>query len=168
MPPRFVEMKDIQDDTIGDMVELIVPLRSYAMSLTRNISDADDLVQETLVKAIARVSHFTPGTSLRAWLFTIMRNTFLNSLRKWKHETTGAEDCVSDTATDIPRQEFHVLGQELIQIINALPARYREMLVLVVVLGETYEEAARICGCAVGTVKSRVNRARSMVMAAVG
>jgi RNA polymerase sigma factor (sigma-70 family) len=160
-------MKDIQDDTIGDMIELIAPLRSYALSLTRNASDADDLVQETLVKAIARVSSFTPGTSLRAWLFTIMRNTFLNSLRKWQREPTGSEDCVSDSAVDTPKQELHLLGKELMDIINALPTRYREMLVLVVVLGETYEEAARICGCAVGTVKSRVNRARRMVMASL-
>jgi RNA polymerase sigma factor (sigma-70 family) len=160
-------MKDIQDDTVGYMIEMIAPLRSYALSLTKNSADADDLVQETLTKAIARVDSFTPGTSLRAWLFTIMRNTFLNSLRKWQREPTGTKDCVSDTAVDIPRQELHVLGQELISIINALPVRYRETLVLVVVLGESYEEAARICGCAVGTVKSRVNRGRNMVMAAL-
>ena len=161
---RSAGMRESQENTVGEIVELIPSLRAYARALTRDAVDADDLVQETLTKAIANVASFTPGTKLRAWLFTIMRNSFYNSVVKRQREQTGAADCVSGSAVEPGRQENHLMGQELIAAINKLPHHYREMLILVIVLGESYETAAKICNCAVGTVKSRVNRARNMVI----
>lgn len=161
-------MDDMSEKTVCDMVELIPQLRAYARALTRDHTDADDLVQETLTKALGSIAGFEPGTKLRAWLFTIMRNSFFTSVRKRQREQTGGEDCVSVHATDIARQEQHLMGKELMAAINRLPVHYREMLVLVVVLGESYEEAARLCGCAIGTVKSRVNRARNLIIEDLG
>ncbi|QCP85665.1 sigma-70 family RNA polymerase sigma factor [Cereibacter sphaeroides] len=154
-PPRSI---------IPDVVDLIPALRAYARSLSRNQSDADDLVQETLLKAIANVDKFQPGTRLRAWLFTILRNTFYTRIRVSARERTGAADCVSGEMSVQPSQEWTVRGRELMAAIDRLPPHYREILILVVMLGESYEEAARICDCAIGTVKSRVSRARQLVM----
>lgn len=155
---------DCPDSVEGEVVSLIPALRAYANLLCRNRNDADDLVQETLTKALANLSSFTPGTRLRAWLFTIMRNTFYNTVAKAKRESAGAKDCVSSLPVSLPTQEWELRGTELVAAVRSLPPHYRETLVLVVVLGESYEEAARICGCEVGTIKSRVNRARSMLI----
>ena len=152
-------------ETIKDVVALIPHLRAYGRSLTRNANDADDLVQETLTKALANIGSFRPGTMLRAWLFTIMRNAFFTETRKRQREKPGVEDCVSPVLSVPPSQENHMMGREIQAAIDRLPAHYREMLILVLVLGESYEDAARICNCAVGTVKSRVNRARNMIIA---
>ena len=154
-----------EDDVLDaeQTVEWIPALRAYARSLTRNASDADDLVQETLHKAIRNRDKFRPGTNLRAWLFAIMRNTFFNNVKRARREVTGSADCVATTVTSPATQEWSIRGQEMIAAINRLPTHYREMLVLVVMLGETYERAGEICGCTMGTVKSRVNRARRLV-----
>jgi RNA polymerase sigma-70 factor (ECF subfamily) len=153
---------------IPDVLETIPALRGYARALTRNDHDADDLVQDTLTKALTNIHRFEPGTSLRAWLFTIMRNTFFNSVQRRKRETTGDADCVSSEVAVEATQEMSLHHNEVIAVVNKLPAQFREMLMLVVVLGERYEDAAVICDCAIGTVKSRVNRARHMVMEMLG
>ena len=145
-------------------VTFIPALRAYGRSLARNPDDADDLVQETLTKAIARAELFHAGTNLRAWLFTIMRNTHYSNWAKRARETTGAQDCVSGEVISQPTQEWTVRGTELMAAVNRLPEHYRETLVLVVMLGLSYEESSEICHCAIGTVKSRVARARSMVV----
>ncbi|WP_088652553.1 sigma-70 family RNA polymerase sigma factor [Marinibacterium profundimaris] len=149
----------------NDIVELIPALRAYAWVLTRRHEDVDDLVQDTLVKAIAKVDSFQPGTNLRAWLITIMRNTFLNAIARSKRSTTGTEDCISTALSTPATQEWSVRGSELMRAVARLPLHYREMLVMVVMMGESYETAAQIFGVQVGTVKSRVNRGRSMVIA---
>jgi RNA polymerase sigma factor (sigma-70 family) len=149
----------------GDVINLIPQLRGYARALTRDNIDADDLVQETLTKALRYHDRFTEGTRLKAWLFTIMRNTFYTAAKKRGREFPGSEDCVSSTVTVEPDHDRIMAHKELVAAINRLPRQYREMLVLVVVLGESYEAAAALCGCAIGTVKSRVNRARNMVIA---
>lgn len=146
-----------------DIVELIPSLRAYAWVLTRRHEDVDDLVQDTLLKAIAKIDSFQPGTNLRAWLVTIMRNTFLNNIAKSKRSRTGDEDCISGTLSTPATQEWHVRGGEMMRAVARLPLHYREMLILVVMLGESYESAAEIFGVRMGTVKSRVNRARAMV-----
>jgi RNA polymerase sigma factor (sigma-70 family) len=151
----------------ADIVTLIPALRAFAWSLTRRHEDADDLVQETLTKAIANIDRFQPGTNLRAWLMTIMRNTFYNQARKAARERTGSADCVSGTVSVQPTQEWRVQENEVMAAVMRLPEHYREMLILVVMVGESYESAAKICGVALGTVKSRVNRARSMVSAEI-
>lgn len=156
---------DDNSQTVNDVVALIPQLRAYGRSLTRNTNDADDLVQETLTKAFANIGSFRPGTMLRAWLFTIMRNSFFTEIRKRQREKPGVEDCVSSVLSVSATQETHMMGREIQAAIERLPVHYREILVLVLVLGESYEDAARICDCAVGTVKSRVNRARNMIIA---
>lgn len=147
-----------------DVLESIPALRAYARSLTRNAQDADDLVQDTLTKALANIDRFEPGTRLRAWLFTIMRNTFFNQVRRRRRETTGDADCVSGGVLVEANQESLIYYNEVMAGVKRLPVQFREMLILVVVLGERYEDAAVICDCAVGTVKSRVNRAKQMLV----
>ncbi|WP_103336323.1 sigma-70 family RNA polymerase sigma factor [Pseudotabrizicola formosa] len=153
---------------VPNIIDLLPALRAYARSLCRNATDADDLVQQTLTKALANVDKFTPGTRLRAWLFTIMRNSFYTNTVQRARETTGVEDCVSDLQQTPATQEWSVRGRELHEAISRLPTHYREMLILVIVLGASYEEAAALCDCAVGTVKSRVNRARRLVIEDLG
>lgn len=151
------------DGLMPDVLESIPALRGYARALTRNSHDADDLVQDTLTKAIANIDRFEPGTRLRAWLFTIMRNTFFNQVHKRRREITGAADCVSGEVAVEAAQESIVYCNQVMAVVQQLPVQFREMLILVVMLGERYEDAAVICNCAVGTVKSRVNRAKQMV-----
>jgi len=155
-------------DDVDDVLTHLPALRAYARSLTRQYDDADDLVQTTLVKAIANISKYQPGTNLRAWLFTIMRNTFLTDVRKRTREQPGLSDCASTLSVSQPTHDEHIAGQRLMRAIGNLPRHYREILLLVVVLGESYEEAARICDCAIGTVKSRVNRARKLLIEDLG
>jgi RNA polymerase sigma factor (sigma-70 family) len=151
----------------SDVVRIIPALRTYARALTRG-EDYEDLLQETLTKALANTDKFRPGTNLRAWLFTIMRNTFYTNVSRRARERTGAADCVSGLATVPATQEWNIRGGEIMRVVAQLPDQYREMLILVVMLGESYETSAQICNCAVGTVKSRVNRARNMVIEALG
>jgi RNA polymerase sigma factor (sigma-70 family) len=152
----------------GEIVDLIPALRGYAWVLTRSHQEVDDLVQETLTKALANTHRFQPGTNLRAWLMTIMRNAFYNNAAKRSRERTGSADCISGEVVTQPTQEWTVRCGEVMSVIFSLPAHYREMLVLVVMLGEPYDAAAEITGVAMGTVKSRVNRARAMVVERLG
>lgn len=162
-------MTDAPANMLADeVVRLIPPLRAYARGLTRNPDDAEDLVQETLVKAIANVTKFKPGTNLRAWLFTIMRNTFYTNSRKRTRERPADEDCASTQPVIYPRNETQIDTQRIIATISRLPDHYREIVFLVMVMGESYEDAAAICDVAIGTVKSRLNRARRIVMDDIG
>lgn len=146
-----------------DVVTYIPALRAYARALCRSVPDADDLVQETLLRAIQYSDHFKPGTNLRAWLFTIMRNRFFTNCRKSARERTGAADCVSATPRVDAGQEWHMQMREMRHAIYGLPDHYREAIMLIGVLGESYEQAAGVMDCDIGTVKSRVNRARAML-----
>lgn len=156
------------DPDPDDVTTYIPALRAFAWTLCRRHDDVDDLVQETLAKAIANAHRYTEGTNLRAWLFTIMRNTFYNSIQQAGRVRLGAQDCASLQASVPATQEWSVRGGEVWRAIGRLPPHYREMLILVVMLGESYENAAQICGVAIGTVKSRVNRARQMVQQDLG
>ena len=151
-----------------DVVTFIPALRAYAWTLTRSPQDVDDLVQETLMKAIANIHRFQRGTNLRAWLMTIRRNSFFNNIAKRRREQTGGADCVSGLAWVNGTQEWSMRGGEATRAILGLPSHYRETLILVVMLGESYETAAQICGVKMSTIKSRVNRARVMVMQELG
>lgn len=148
----------------ADLIDLIPKMRAYARALTRDATECDDLVQETLAKALKNHHRFQQGTQLRAWLFTIMRNTFYTSITKRQREMPGMTDCVSGTVAVDPIHDAVITHKQVLAAISSLPRQYREMLVLVIMLGESYEDAAKICNCAVGTVKSRVNRGRQMVM----
>lgn len=147
-----------------EIADLIPALRAFARTLVRNPFDADDLVQETLLKGIANVHRFTPGTSLKSWLFTILRNTFYTSIKISNREHPGATDCVSGDCAILPGQEWTIRGRELRVALDRLPHDQREVLILIGVLGASYEEAAEICGCAMGTIKSRLNRARTRML----
>ncbi|ALA19205.1 MULTISPECIES: sigma-70 family RNA polymerase sigma factor [Chelatococcus] len=144
----------------SEIVALIPALRAFARTFCRNTSDADDLVQETLTKALAKIEQFEPGTSLKSWLFTIMRNTFYTQAKLARREAPGVSDCASTRLRVDATQEWSTRGRELHEAIQRLPPQHREIIVLVGVLGMSYEEAGEICGCALGTVKSRLSRAR--------
>lgn len=162
-------MRDSHASTLADDVVVMIPaLRAYARALIRQSDEADDLVQETLVKAIANVDRFQVGTNLRAWLFTIMRNSFYTTIRKRVRESPAESDCASTQAVTQPNTTSYIEGKRIMAAIAQLPEHHREILVLVVVLGESYEDAAVICNCAVGTIKSRVNRARRMIIEQIG
>lgn len=147
-----------------DVVAFIPALRIYARSLARNHVDADDLVQETLVRAIGSAHRFQRGTNLRAWLFTIMRNRFYSNWVVRARERTGAKDCVS-TLSHGPddTQMWHLELREMEEAINQLPDQFRETIILVAAMGESYLDAAERLDCDIGTIKSRVNRARNLL-----
>ena len=165
---RTRESESLADGQPDDIVAFIPALRAFGWSLCRREQEVDDLVQETLVKGIANFDHYSPGTNLRAWLFTIMRNTWYTNAHKTARERPGAADCVSGSPSVAGTQLWSVRGNELWDAIGRLPPHYREVLILVVMLGESYEDAVRILGFPMGTVKSRVNRARKMVMDELG
>ena len=144
----------------AELIQLLPSLRAFARSLTHNISQADDLVQDTLVKALANVDRFEPGTNLRAWLFTIQRNHYYSQLRKAKREVEDAEGRYAARIAVRAEQDGSVDLEDFKAAFAQLAPDHREVLTLVGASGCSYEEAAQICGCAVGTIKSRVNRAR--------
>jgi RNA polymerase sigma-70 factor (ECF subfamily) len=149
------------DPTVRDSVLSAVPsLRAFAISLCGNVDRADDLVQETLLRALANIHSFQPGTNMSAWLFTILRNLFRSEYRKRRREVEDADGSYAESLKSQPEQNSRVEFEEFRTALAKLPSDQREALVLVGASGFSYEEAAAICGCAVGTIKSRVNRAR--------
>lgn len=151
-----------------DVLTHIPALRLFARSLTGRYGDADDLVQDTLVRAIASAKSYTPGTNMRAWLFTIMRNRFYNNRVKLIRERPGAEDCISGVPSTPDNQYWHVRGREMEAALMGLPQAYREAVMLVLVTGESYQSAAEILRCDIGTIKSRINRGRRLLQTALG
>jgi len=147
------------------MLAAIPRLRAFAISLCRNPERADDLVQETLLRALANIDSFQPGSNLPAWLFTILRNLFRSDYRKRRREVEDAEGSYAKTLKTQPAQSAHLEFEEFRTALDKLPQDQREALILVGASGFSYEDAAAICGCAVGTIKSRVNRARSKLSA---
>ena len=149
------------DPTVRDAVLAAVPsLRAFAISLCGNVDRADDLVQETMLLALANIHSFQPGTNMSAWLFTILRNLFRSEYRKRRREVEDADGSYADSLKSQPEQAGRVEFEEFRTALAKLPADQREALILVGASGFSYEESAEICGCAVGTIKSRVNRAR--------
>ncbi len=147
-------------DPKAQLLEAIPRLRAFAMSLCGRPAEADDLVQETLVKAWSHMDSFEPGTNMTAWLFTILRNEFYSGLRKRRREVEDADGAMAALLTSLPAQEDHISFQDFRAALFRLSDDYREALLLIGASGLSYEEAAQVCGCAVGTIKSRVHRAR--------
>jgi RNA polymerase sigma-70 factor (ECF subfamily) len=146
---------------VRDGILAAVPnLRAFAMSLSGSLDRADDLVQETMLRALANIDSFEPGTNLPAWLFTILRNQFRTEYRKRRREVEDADGRFASTLMAYPEQHSRIELAEFRQALDQLTADQREALILIGASGFSYEQAAKICGCAVGTVKSRVNRAR--------
>jgi RNA polymerase sigma-70 factor (ECF subfamily) len=144
-----------------DLLKAVPALRAFAMSLSGNPDRADDLVQETLLKAWAGRASFTPGTNVSAWLFTILRNVFYSDHRKRRREVEDAEGQLASRLATHPAQDGHMDLVDFREALQHLLPDQREALILIGGSGLSYEEAAEICGCAVGTIKSRVNRARN-------
>jgi RNA polymerase sigma-70 factor, ECF subfamily len=144
-----------------ELLASIPNLRAFAVSLTGNSEKADDLVQETLMKAWAKFDTFEEGTNLRAWLFTILRNEFYSQVRKRGREVEDAEGAYAARLASQPAQNGHMDLKDFRSALSKLPDDQREALILVGASGFSYEEAAEICDCAVGTIKSRVSRARA-------
>lgn len=150
------------DPALRDQILAAIPsLRAFAISLSGNVDRADDLVQETILRALANIQSFQPGTNMPAWLFTILRNLFRSEYRKRRREVEDADGSLAETLKSHPDQLGRVEFNEFRVALAQLPAEQREALILVGASGFSYEEAADICECAVGTIKSRVNRARS-------
>src|ERR671932_1750965 len=154
-------MMDVSSSLRNELISAIPSLRAFAVSLCNHPERADDLVQETLVKAWSNIHSFTEGTNMRAWLFTILRNAFYSEFRKRRHEVEDADGAMAARLATLPGQVSHMDLQDFRSALGKLPPDQREALILVGASGFSYEEAAEICGCAVGTVKSRVNRARN-------
>jgi RNA polymerase sigma-70 factor (ECF subfamily) len=142
------------------LIAQIGSLRAFAVSLCGDRDRADDLVQETLFKAWNHLDSFKEGTNLKAWLFTILRNTYFSERRKRKREVEDADGSYAARLASKPEQPGHMDMRDFQEALSHLPEDQREALVLVGAAGFSYEEAAEISGCAVGTIKSRVNRAR--------
>ena len=150
------------DESVRQEILAAVPgLRAFAISLCGNVDRADDLVQEALLRALANIHSFQPGTNMSAWLFTILRNHFRSEYRKRRREVEDTDGSYAESLKSHPEQQGHVEFGEFRVALAKLPPDQREALILVGASGFSYEEAANICGCAVGTIKSRVNRART-------
>jgi len=142
------------------LVASIPNLRAFAISLCGDVHRADDLVQETLIKAWSHYDSFQEGTNLKAWLFTILRNTFISERRKLGREVQDFDGVHAARLARHPEQPGHVDFADFRRALATLSPEQREALMLVGAERFSYEEAARITGCEVGTVKSRVHRAR--------
>jgi RNA polymerase sigma-70 factor (ECF subfamily) len=141
------------------MLAAIPKLRAFAISLCRNGDQAEDLVQETLLRACTSIDSFKPGTHMYAWLSTILRNHFYSEWRKRRR--LESIDDYAETMASKPTQIAQVEYDELRHALTKLTPDQREALVLIGASGQSYEEVAQICGCPTGTIKSRVHRARA-------
>jgi RNA polymerase sigma-70 factor (ECF subfamily) len=152
----------------SDLTSLLPNLRAFARSLCGDGVWADDLVQEAVMRAWANREKYQEGTNLKAWLFTILRNHFYNEIRKNKrYQDVGDGDSAPENAVhESQLNSLHL--KDLVRELGKLPADQREALILTSVDGFSYDEAAIICGCAVGTIKSRVARARRELEAQLG
>ena len=151
-------------DPKEEIVTHLGAMRAFAMSLTRNSALADDIVQDALVKAWTNIGSFQPGTNMRAWLFTILRNTYYSHHRKRKREVEDTEGELSAGLAQKPDHDGRLQMRDFNVAFGELPEEQREALVLVGAGGFSYEEAAETCGVAVGTIKSRVNRGRARLV----
>lgn len=147
-------------DPRDEIVEHLPAMRAFAISLTRNPSVADDMVQDTLVKAWTNIEKFDAGTNMRAWLFTILRNTYYSSRRKMKREVADVDGIHTDNLAEKPAHDGRLQLKDFSVAFAQLNDEQREALLLVGASGFSYEEAADMCGVAVGTIKSRIGRAR--------
>lgn len=148
----------------GQLIALLPRLRVQALALTRNRAAAEDLVQDAVANALAAQDSFTPGTNFAAWMHRILRNRFISTLRK-QRETTDIEDLPAGAFSVGATHEDRLVLKELGRAVNRLPADQREALFMVVLQGMSYEDVASATGCAVGTAKSRVFRARRQLQA---
>lgn len=144
-----------------DLIPLLPNLRAYAMFLTGNRADADDLVQDTAVRLLGAADRFEPGTNFRAWAFKVLRNRFLNEFAAKRRRNLPLHELNDDFASVFPNQMDGIELRDLVRQFMKLPPEFRSVLALAGGANMPYEDIASISGCAVGTVKSRVHRARA-------
>ncbi|MDF3414375.1 RNA polymerase sigma factor [Sulfitobacter sp. M57] len=155
-------MADI--DPRDELVTHLGALRAFALSLCRNGTLADDLVQETVMKAWKSIGKFEAGTNMRAWLFTILRNTYYTTYTKSRREVADVDGVLSGNLAVKPEHDGKLAYNDFLEAFETLPDDQREALTLVGASGFAYHEAAEMCGVATGTMKSRVNRARQKLV----
>ena len=151
-----------------EMLAALPNLRAFAISLTNDPVRAADLVQDTILRAWANTHRFQAGTNLHAWLFTILRNLFLSQYRKRRSEVEDVDGSYAGTLISLPHQQVYLDFEDMRAALSRLRVEQREALLLVAAQGMSYEEAAEVCGVAVGTIKSRVNRARHRLAELLG
>ena len=147
----------------ADILACLPNLRAFARALVGNRDRADDLVQDAVLRALSAASQFRPGTNFKAWIFTILRNLHFNEFRRNRGFIRPLEAADLETYSTAPVQQAGLEFDDFRRAFNTLPAEQREALTLVGADGCLYEEAATICGCPIGTIKSRVARARSEI-----
>jgi len=151
----------MQTEFERELIANIPHLRAFARFVTQNADQANDLVQDTIVRALRAQHQYQPGTNFKAWTFTILRNLHVNNLRRQRVRMESIEDGALDVFAVAPNQYARLEFQELRAALAKLSPEQREVLILVGASGFRYEEAAEICKCAVGTIKSRLSRARN-------
>jgi len=151
-----------------DLLATLPALRAFAISLTGKSDRADDLVQDTIMKAWAKQTSFEIGTNIKAWLFTILRNEFYSQMRKSGREIQDTDGLMAENLAVHPSQYGMLDLQDFKKALDKLPADQREAIILIGASGFSYEDAAAICNCAVGTIKSRVSRARTRLQELLG
>jgi RNA polymerase sigma-70 factor (ECF subfamily) len=156
------------EDVRKALVAYLPNLRAFGIALCGDADRADDLVQETMLKAWNSIASFEEGTNLRAWLFTILRNTYFSECRRRRREVPDEDGDYVARLSVAPAQQGRMDAQDLMRALGELTDDQREALILVGAEGFAYEEAAAICNCAVGTIKSRVNRARNRLTQILG
>ncbi|WP_262269127.1 sigma-70 family RNA polymerase sigma factor [Microvirga yunnanensis] len=144
-----------------EMLGAIPHLRAFAISLTGNVTQADDLVQTALLRGLEYIDKYQPGTNMQAWLFTILRNLFYTERRRKRREVEDPDGLMAGNLAVLPGQGAHLDFADMQAALAKLSVEQREALLLVAAEGVSYEEAAQICGTNIGTIKSRVNRART-------
>jgi len=150
------------------LLALAPHLKAFAISLCHSADRADDLVQTTLLKAWRHRNDFVAGTNMKAWLFAILRNSFLSEIRKRKFEVEDQEGGFADALSVPSAQLGHLAILDLSRALDSLSRDQREIIFLICADGLSYEEVATRCGCAIGTIKSRLNRARAKLSDVMG
>lgn len=165
--PRFARPAD-SGDLRADVLNYFPALRAYARTLTGDRTRSEDLVQDVAVRALASAHLFIPGTNLRAWLFTILRNAHFSEFRKRRHLDGGTIEDLPEARLAVAPTQHHALELKDVQrLLLMIPFKQREALLLVSAVEMDYTEAAAVCKCSVGTVKSRVHRARAKLNALI-
>ncbi|AMN45667.1 RNA polymerase sigma-70 factor, ECF subfamily [Steroidobacter denitrificans] len=153
-----------QDKFLEDVTALLPALRAFGRSLCGDPSKADDLVQDTVLKAWSNREQFNLGSNLKAWLFTILRNCYYSELRHRKFEIEDPDGFIAAQIAVMPDHDAQLYLGDLSRAMQLLPVNQREALILVCATGLSYEEAADVCRVAVGTIKSRIARARDRLV----
>ena len=169
MTQEAVSTAESEKDLQALLVLEIPRLRRYARLLVRDLAYADDLVQECLVRAVSKLHTYTPGTNLRAWLFVILRNVLINDYNRGQRGPSFTE--IPETHANLAvsgGQEQHLMLKEVRAALDLLPEEQREIILLVPVGGLAYEEVAQVLDLPIGTVRSRLSRARTALREALG